>query len=283
MWAAVQDDEEAAHKKGMFVRVDFVLKPEAESDIRCRAELPPPEVWDGRMWGQGNSGYAGVLPSLATYTAAGTVGVTTDLGTWRITDCGKTNSKIWPKNIRCDYDWRATHLMTVYGKKIVEAFYGRPCSKAYFFGGSCGGRQAMSQAIRFPEDYDGIISSLPANNSAVNEIAVWHLWRQTHDNAGKLIFTTDEMRIVADAAVDFAKDKRKGQYNPFLAMGMEEADWALWDQYLVLAMGLCTEAYEQLPLVQDKAILDNILYSGVWLQCRRRQKGGKRPVEDHDD
>lgn len=207
MWAAVQDDEEAAHKKGMFVRVDFVLKPEAESDIRCRAELPPPEVWDGRMWGQGNSGYAGVLPSLATYTAAGTVGVTTDLGTWRITDCGKTNSKIWPKNIRCDYDWRATHLMTVYGKKIVEAFYGRPCSKAYFFGGSCGGRQAMSQAIRFPEDYDGIISSLPANNSAVNEIAVWHLWRQTHDNAGKLIFTTDEMRIVADAAVDFRRPK----------------------------------------------------------------------------
>jgi hypothetical protein len=40
-----------------------------------------------------------------------------------ITDCGKTNSRIWPENVRRDYDWRATHLMTVYGKKIVEAFY----------------------------------------------------------------------------------------------------------------------------------------------------------------
>jgi hypothetical protein len=49
MWAAIQEDEEAAHKKGMFVRVDFVLKPELGSDILCRAELPPPEVWDGRM------------------------------------------------------------------------------------------------------------------------------------------------------------------------------------------------------------------------------------------
>ena len=207
MWAAIQDDEQAAHRKGIFIRVDFVLKPEAGSDIRCRAELPPPNVWDGRMWGQGNSGHAGALPSLTTYTAVGTAAVTTDLGTWKITDFGKTNSKIWPLNIRHDYDWRATHLMTVYGKKIIKAFYGRECSKAYFCGGSCGGRQAMSQAIRFPGDYDGIIASLPAHNSAVNEIAVWHLWRQTHDKNGKSLFTTNEMRIVSDAAVDFRKPK----------------------------------------------------------------------------
>ena len=88
---------------------------------------------------------------------------------------------------------------------------------------------------------------------------------------------------LADAAVDFPKDKRKKQYNPFLAMGTEAPDWQMWDQYLVLAMGLCTNAFEQLPLVQDKDILDNILYSGVWLQCRRRQRGGNRPVEDHND
>ena len=79
---------------------------------------------------------------------------------------------------------------------------------------------------------------------------------------------------LADAAVDFHKDKKKERYNPFLAMGMEE-DWNSWEQYLVLAMGRCTDYYERLPLVQDKQILDNILYSGIWLQYRRRQKGSR--------
>lgn len=77
---------------------------------------------------------------------------------------------------------------------------------------------------------------------------------------------------LADAAVDYRHDRKKQQYNPFLAMGMEE-DWSTWEQYLVLAMGRCTEHYERLPLVQDKKLLDNILYSGIWLEYRRRQKG----------
>ena len=76
---------------------------------------------------------------------------------------------------------------------------------------------------------------------------------------------------LADAAIDYRRDKRRGSYNPFLAMGMEE-DWQRWEQYLVLAMGRCTEHFERLPLVQDKKILDNILYSGVWMEYRRRQK-----------
>lgn len=75
---------------------------------------------------------------------------------------------------------------------------------------------------------------------------------------------------LADAATDYRRDKKTGQYNPFLSMGMAE-DWNAWEQYLVLAMGRCTEHYEQLPLVQDKGLLDNILYSGIWLEYRRRQ------------
>ena len=87
---------------------------------------------------------------------------------------------------------------------------------------------------------------------------------------------------LADAAIDYEKDKKKGRYNPFLAMGMEE-DWERWEQYLVLAMGRCTDYYERLPLVQDKDILDNILYSGVWVEFRRRQKGQGLTREETDD
>ena len=45
-----------------------------------------------------------------------------------------------------------------------------------------------------------------------------------------------------------------------------------WREYLVLAMARCTECFERLPLVQDKALLDNILYSGVWTGGRRKKK-----------
>jgi hypothetical protein len=80
---------------------------------------------------------------------------------------------------------------------------------------------------------------------------------------------------LADAAVDYRKDRRKGKYNPYLAMGMEE-NWEKWDEYLILCMGRCTEHFEKLPLVQDKSILDNILYSGVWTNFRRKGKEAGR-------
>ena len=102
-WAAMQSDD--ARAEGAFLRVDFSIVPETGSDIRCRAELPMPDKWDGRLWGQGNSGYAGVLPRITSYVAEGTAAVTTDLGTRGITDCGKSNSKIWPANIRRDFNW----------------------------------------------------------------------------------------------------------------------------------------------------------------------------------
>ena len=45
----------------------------------------------------------------------------------------------------------------------------------------------------------------------------------------------------------------------------------------MLAMGRCTDSFERLPLVQDKAILDNILYSGVWMNYRRKRKEEDQP------
>ncbi len=83
---------------------------------------------------------------------------------------------------------------------------------------------------------------------------------------------------LADAAVDYRRDRKKHRYNPFLAMGMDE-DPDFWEQSLLLAMGQCTTYYEQLPLVQDKPLLDNILYSGIWLEYRSRQRRKGRKTE----
>lgn len=84
---------------------------------------------------------------------------------------------------------------------------------------------------------------------------------------------------LADAAVDYRRDKRGKKYNPYLLMGTGE-NWQLWEKYLVLAMSRCTDAYERLPLVQDKGLLDNILYSGIWVEYRRRQHLAQRGREE---
>ena len=93
------------------------------------------------------------------------------------------------------------------------------------------------------------------------------------DNLRQMGMALGRFIYLADAATDYREDKKKQRYNPFIAMGMEE-DWDAWEDYLVLAMGRCTDQYQRLPLVQDKGLLDNILYSGIWLEYRRRQ--GKR-------
>ena len=76
---------------------------------------------------------------------------------------------------------------------------------------------------------------------------------------------------LGDAARDYRRDMKKGKYNPYIAMGIVE-DPVRWREYLVLAMAKCTEEFEKLPLVQDKALLDNILYSGVWVHFRQKKQ-----------
>src|SRR5438309_2059185 len=60
-----------------------------------------------------------------------------------------------------DFAWRAVHTMTEVGKQVVQAYYSRPQSKAYFEGCSTGGRMALMEAQRFPDDYDAIVAGAP--------------------------------------------------------------------------------------------------------------------------
>ena len=118
-----------------------------------------------------------------------------------------------------------------------------------------------------PDEPAGVFGDLMAELFVVEEDFWSGTLRSMGDALGRFIY-------LLDAAVDYDKDRKKGKYNPYLAMGMEK-DPARWEDYLVLTMGRVTANFERLPLVQEKALLDNILYSGVWVNYR-----GKGRKED---
>ncbi len=78
---------------------------------------------------------------------------------------------------------------------------------------------------------------------------------------------------MTDAVCDIKKDLRSGNYNPLKrAYEAGERDFV---PMLSMLMAECTAFFEVLPIVQDAAILRNILYSGVWLKLSDTQKTRK--------
>jgi feruloyl esterase len=56
----------------------------------------------------------------------------------------------------------AVHRVAVTAKALVRIYYGERPRFSYFEGCSNGGRQALMEAQRYPEDFDGIVAGAPA-------------------------------------------------------------------------------------------------------------------------
>jgi feruloyl esterase len=145
-----------------FCRLVASSNPSPDSSITIEIWMPA-AAWNGKFRGQGNGGFAGEIGygALASALAQGYATAATDTGhaaagtdaTWALNH---------PEKI-VDFAWRAIHEMTLAGKAAVKAFYGDSPKRSYFASCSNGGRQALMEAQRFPDDYDGILAGAPAN------------------------------------------------------------------------------------------------------------------------
>jgi feruloyl esterase len=140
-------------------RVLAVLEPTPDSHIEVEVRMPM-EGWNGKFLGVGNGGWAGSITTGAMVAALqdGYATASTDTGHQ---SRGGSFALGHPEKL-IDYGYRAVHEMTVTAKAIVHAFYGRPARLAYWNSCSNGGRQALMEAQRYPEDYDGIVAGAPA-------------------------------------------------------------------------------------------------------------------------
>lgn len=81
----------------------------------------------------------------------------------------------------------------------------------------------------------------------------------------------------ADAALDYKKDRRSGNYNPLNYIETKPEEMK---QTLTGLLGKASNAFEFLPLVQDEHLLKNVMYSGIWLKYNQGME--KRRKKEND-
>jgi len=193
-----------------FCRVTAMLIPTSDSAIQIEVWLPE-TTWNGRFLGTGGGGFQGTITytELATGIQFGFAAANSDLGTGSSgcspLFCGSAGNMGNPLAIAFgdpsapstglfghperikDFGYRAIHLMTLRGKEIVSAFYRHNAGTAYFAGCSTGGQNALMEAQRFPEDYNGILAGAAAFNRTHLHMAGLSVWQDTHATLGRFI------------------------------------------------------------------------------------------------
>ena len=120
-----------------------------------------PETWNHKFMMGGGGGFVQGIDNQAIASVnSGYATVGTDTG-----HQGTTVDATWALNNperQLNFGYLAVHRVTEVSKAILRAHYGSNETRAYFNGCSNGGRQALMEAQRYPDDYDGIVSGAPA-------------------------------------------------------------------------------------------------------------------------
>ncbi|XVU29150.1 tannase/feruloyl esterase family alpha/beta hydrolase [Actinoplanes sp. CA-054009] len=152
----------------------------------------------GGLCGNANINYgqaAGCEPVINGEVAS----ATTDMGHQGLNDgswaAGNPQAQI-------DFAYRGVHVTAQTAKALIKAFYGKAPRYSYFTGCSDGGREALMEAQRYPDDFDGIAAGAPANNMAVQN-TFHHAWNvlANKDANGNFILLANKLPLIHTAVL----------------------------------------------------------------------------------
>lgn len=116
----------------------------------------PTTAWNKKFFYVGGAGYNGSVPELTDALARGYAAAGSDTGHrgfhW------DASAMYNDPHSQLNYGHRATHLVAILAKEIVQAYYGAPARRSYFCGCSNGGKMALMEVQRYPEDFDGVVA-----------------------------------------------------------------------------------------------------------------------------
>jgi hypothetical protein len=180
-----------------YCAVSGVIQPQVQFEVRL-----PTKSWNGRYFQTGCGGFCGVIgiSSCADALAEDYVVAAHNMGHVGLV----IKDPIWGSDpaLREDYAGRSTHLMSIAGKALAERYYGKRPARSYFRGCSTGGREGLTEAQRYPEDFDGIIAGDPAFPGRLGAIANnWDAQKLLHDD-GSEVFTPAKLEVLNNAVIN---------------------------------------------------------------------------------
>jgi hypothetical protein len=145
-----------------FCRVAGFAMPTSDSRIQFEVWLPESR-WNLKYLQVGCGGYCGAVPysSMADPLRRGYVVAATDDG--NRSNAIDTSWAVGHPEKVVDWGHRAIKVTTDVAKGLVFAFQNSGPQRSYFLGCSNGGREALMEAQRYPQDFDGIVAGSPGN------------------------------------------------------------------------------------------------------------------------
>ena len=231
-------------------------------DTETNFELLLPDDWNGKFVMGGGGGFVGSVINWALLFGAVQSGYAT-VGT----DTGHQANSLdasWALNNLeriVSFGHQAVHRTAVTSQALISAYYGRESSRDYFVGCSRGGGQALMEAQRYPEDFDGIVAGAPAYNWT-HELGARNAWvtqimYPDPDDLGMAVIGPEQSQLIGNAileqcdALDGLEDGILN--NPLLcdfdvsslACGDGESDACLTDEHVAAAKRIYDDLHIQ--------------------------------------
>lgn len=176
--------------------------------IRFEMRLPIAENWNGKYLLVACDGWCGKISQDATM--AGVIRdyatMTTNGGHWGehpfdgIWASDNTQAKI-------DFGYRANHVLPMAAKAILKEFYGEHPKYSYIAGCSKGGQAGVMSALRYPNDFDGVLSRGPTiDYTGVNVLRCAGLDKAVFDDNGKPRMQATKVPMLQRAVMDYCDE-----------------------------------------------------------------------------
>lgn len=169
-----------------FCRIAGVATPTSDSQIGFEVWIPE-YIWNAKFLQAGCGGFCGSISygAMAEPLRRGYAVAATDDG--HQANGGDASWAVGHPQKVIDFGFRAIKETTDVAKAIIASLKLSGPRRSYFMGCSDGGREALMEAQRFPEDFDGIAAGAPANNwSHLFTGFLWNVRALAATNSGDL-------------------------------------------------------------------------------------------------
>lgn len=227
-----------------FCRVAGFTTPTSDSHIQFEVWIPE-SGWNLKYLQAGCGGFCGSISygSIAEPLRRGYAAAATDDG-HQASGVDASWAVGHPEKV-VDFGYRSLKETTDVAKDIIMAFESSGPRRSYFMGCSDGGREALMEAQRYPQDFDGIVAGSPAN-----------YW--THLFTG---FVWDQKALAAISSGDLSQADLTVVSNAMLAQCAGRDGGLNTDQFLNNPPA-CRFNPEKLSLAQDKVKAVKKIFSG---------------------